>query len=116
LVWADRYGLLQVFLNITKNSLRAMETTAQKELIIGVMKNHDGVSVRFEDTGPGVREPERLFRPFQCDADMNGLGLYISKAILQTFHGDLRYESRERGSCFAATLTVATVPAQRIND
>jgi len=116
LVWADRYGLLQVFLNITKNSLRAMETTAEKELIIGVLKNHDRVSVRFEDTGPGVREPERLFRPFQSDADMNGLGLYISKAILQTFHGDLRYESRERGSCFAATLMAAAGPSRRIND
>ena len=116
LVWADRYGLLQVFLNVTKNGLRAMETTAQKELTIGAMKNRNGVIVRFEDTGPGVREPERLFRPFQSDADMNGLGLYISKAILQTFHGDLRYESRERGSCFAATLAVATGPARPIND
>jgi two-component system sensor kinase FixL len=115
LVWADRYGLLQVFLNITKNGLRAMEKTTQKELTIGVMENHDGIIVRFEDTGPGVSHPERLFRPFQSDADMNGLGLYISRAILQTFHGDLRYESRERGSCFAATLTAATAVARRVD-
>jgi two-component system, LuxR family, sensor kinase FixL len=116
LVWADRYGLLQVFLNVTKNSLRAMQATQEKELTIGVTKNHDGVIVRFEDTGPGVREPERLFRPFQSNADTNGLGLYISKAILQTFHGDLRYESRERGSCFAATLRVAAGPSRRSNE
>src|SRR5215471_2303508 len=107
LVWADRYGLLQVFLNITKNSLRAMRSCVQKQLTVTALPNHEGVLLRFEDTGPGVREPDRLFRPFQSEADMNGLGLYISKAILQTFHGDLRYEPRAQGSCFTASLMAA---------
>jgi signal transduction histidine kinase len=107
LVWADRYGLLQVFLNITKNSLRAMRSCVQKQLTVTALPNHEGVLLRFEDTGPGVREPERLFRPFQSEADLNGLGLYISKAILQTFHGDLRYEPRVQGSCFTASLMAA---------
>jgi PAS domain S-box-containing protein len=112
LVWADRYGLVQVFLNITKNSLRAMTPCVQKELTVTALPNHDGVLVSFEDTGTGVREPERLFRPFQSEADMNGLGLYISKAILQTFHGDLRYEPRVQGSCFTASLMAAPSEAQ----
>jgi PAS domain S-box-containing protein len=108
LIWADRYGLLQVFLNVTKNSLRAMQTTVRKELTVAAAENNGSVVVRFEDTGPGVREPERLFRPFQSDADVNGLGLYVSRAIMQTFHGDLRYEPRKQGSCFAASLVAAT--------
>ena len=112
LVWADRYGLVQVFLNIAKNGLRAMTSSVQKELTVMALSNHDGVLVRFKDTGPGVREPERLFRPFQSEADMNGLGLYISKAILQTFHGDLRYEPRGQGSCFTASLMAAPSEAQ----
>jgi len=112
LVWADRYGLVQVFLNITKNSLRAMTSCVQKKLTVTALPNHDGVLVSFEDTGTGVREPERLFRPFQSEADMNGLGLYISKAILQTFHGDLRYEPRVQGSCFTASLMAAPSEAQ----
>jgi len=106
-VWADRYGLVQVFLNITKNSLRAMTSCVQKQLTVTALPNNEGVFVHFEDTGPGVREPERLFRPFQSEADMNGLGLYISRAILQTFHGDLRYEPRAPGSCFTASLMAA---------
>ena len=106
-VWADRYGLVQVFLNITKNSLRAMTSCVQKQLTVSALPNDEGVLVHFEDTGPGVREPERLFRPFQSEADMNGLGLYISRAILQTFHGDLRYEPRAPGSCFTASLMAA---------
>jgi K+-sensing histidine kinase KdpD len=52
-----------------------------------------------------------LFRPFQADADMNGLGLYISRAILQTFHGDLRYAPRSPGSCFVASLMSAAAKA-----
>jgi PAS domain S-box-containing protein len=115
-VWADRYGLLQVFLNITRNSARAMESTAEKRLTISVCDAVETVTVRFEDTGPGVREPERLFRPFQSHADMNGLGLYISRAILQSFHGDLRYEARMKGSCFAAVLTPVNSHMEPISD
>jgi PAS domain S-box-containing protein len=115
LVWADRYGLLQVFLNITRNSLRAMESSPERRLTVMASETNGGVTLCFEDTGPGVRNPERLFRPFQSQADMNGLGLYISRAILQTFHGDLRYEPRSEGSCFAATLVAATAEVERVN-
>jgi two-component system sensor kinase FixL len=116
LVWADRYGLLQVFLNITRNSFRAMEATLQKQLTIAAVANDDEVGINFEDTGPGVRQPERLFKPFQSDADINGLGLYISRAIVQTFHGELRYEPRPRGSCFIATLMAATSKPTAVNE
>jgi C4-dicarboxylate-specific signal transduction histidine kinase len=115
-VWADRYGLLQVFLNITRNSLRVMESTPQKQMTIAVVLNEDEVSIRFEDTGPGVRQPERLFKPFQSDADINGLGLYISRAIVQTFHGELRYEPRSYGSCFIASLMAATSKTAAVNE
>jgi PAS domain S-box-containing protein len=116
MVWADRYGLLQVFLNITKNSFRAMDAMIQKRLTITVAEDYEGVTIRFEDTGPGIHDPGRLFRPFQADADMNGVGLYISRAILQTFHGDLRYEPSSRGSRFAASLVAATGDTGAIND
>jgi two-component system sensor kinase FixL len=33
LVWADRYGLIQVFLNLAKNSRRAMASLNRSELI-----------------------------------------------------------------------------------
>ncbi len=116
LVWADRYGLLQAFLNITRNSLHAMHLSLRKQLTISAVSNDRAVSVYFEDTGPGVYRPERLFRPFQSDADMNGLGLYISRAILQTFHGDLQYEPRPQGSCFIASLFTAATQQASVNE
>ena len=106
-MWADRYGLLQVFLNISKNSRRAMESTMQKEMTVKVESNSKTVVVCFEDSGAGIADPDGLFRPFQTNADVNGIGLYVSRAILRTFRGELRYEPRRAGSCFAAVLSAA---------
>ncbi len=116
LVWADRYGLLQVFLNVTKNGLRAMECVESKELDVTVVTESDAVLVYFEDTGIGISDPENLFRPFQTGADVNGLGLYVSRAILRTFQGDLRYEPGGIGSCFVASLAVAESHDEILND
>jgi PAS domain S-box-containing protein len=104
LVWADRYSLMQVFLNLTKNSFRAMESVEVKQLTITTAVYEHSVAVRFDDTGIGIANPEGLFRPFQSDAKATGLGLYVSRALVKSFGGDLVYEHRDRGCCFAVML------------
>jgi C4-dicarboxylate-specific signal transduction histidine kinase len=109
LVSADRYGLMQVFLNLVKNSQRAMEASSQKQLTISAVSEAQSVVIRFQDTGHGVAAPEELFQPFQKQAAATGLGLYVSRAILRTFRGDLHYEPKDLGCCFAVSLVpVAT--------
>jgi len=107
LVTGDRYGLAQVFLNLSLNSRRAMETTNKKQLTISSLVEDDSVVIRFEDTGVGVSSPDGLFRPFQQGADATGLGLYVSRAILRSFGGELTFEPRTEGCCFAVRLTRA---------
>ena len=104
LVWADSYGLLQVFLNLARNSQRAMQGCDRKELTIAATAEESSVVIRFADTGVGIRSPQQLFRPFQQGADGAGLGLYISRAIVRGCRGDLRYEARTAGCCFAVVL------------
>jgi PAS domain S-box-containing protein len=104
LIWADRYGLMQVFLNLVKNSIRAMESVETRRLTITSTVYPETVSVRFEDTGVGIADSENLFRPFQKGAQGSGLGLYVSRALVKSFGGDLVYEPRERGCCFAVVL------------
>ena len=104
LVSADSYGLLQVFLNLARNSQRAVETCARKQLRITAAAEEQVVAIRFEDSGAGVPFPDQLFRPFQPGADGTGLGLYVSRAIVRSFRGELRYEARPTGSCFAVLL------------
>jgi two-component system, LuxR family, sensor kinase FixL len=120
LVWADRYGLVQVFLNLAKNSQRAMISTETKQLRIVAREEEGKVLIRFEDTGTGISSPENLFRPFQRGAKSSGIGLYVSRAIMRSFGGELVYEagsegSRPEGSCFAVVLPLHVAAAETVN-
>src|SRR6202166_358577 len=106
-VWADRQSLMQVFLNLTQNSERALLTQPRRELGITARVEQHRVAIRFRDTGCGVDEPERLFRPFQHGAKATGLGLYLSRALMRSFRGDLRHEREPHGSCFIVELSPA---------
>ena len=110
LVWSDRYGLIQVFLNLVKNSRRAMESTEVKKLRISTRSKEQHVAIRFEDSGVGIERPESLFRPFRPDAEGTGLGLYVSRAIMRSFGGELLHEPTPQGCCFVVIVpTVVTV-------
>jgi signal transduction histidine kinase len=105
LVQADHHSLLQVFVNLSRNSLRALEGRPVREVRISAEAESDLVVVRFRDSGPGVANPEELFRPFQAGAHSFGLGLYISRAILRAHGGGLRYDAEQGpGSCFTVEL------------
>jgi two-component system, LuxR family, sensor kinase FixL len=112
-VWADRQSLMQVFLNLTKNSQRAMLDQPSRQLRIVARAEGHRVTVRVHDTGCGVLDPEHLFRPFQPGAQSTGLGVYLSRALLRSFRGDLRYEpeprrgSAPKGSVFVVELSPA---------
>ncbi len=108
LVWADRNSLLQVFLNLTKNAERAMLNEKRRELTIGAKLDDQRVTVLFQDTGCGVAYPDRLFRPFQEGSQETGIGLYLSRAFVRSFKGDLRYIPSERGARFIVELSPVT--------
>jgi PAS domain S-box-containing protein len=115
LVLADRYGLIQVFLNLGKNSQRAMESSASKKLRVTTSLEEKQVTIRFEDTGTGIHHPENLFRPFQRGAATSGLGLYVSRSIMRSFGGELLYEPRPQGCCFAVVVPVLAMAKETVN-
>ena len=104
MVVADRNGLLPAFLNIAQNSHRAVQASSARELTVAVSREEQTVNVRFHDTGPGIPAPERLFEPLQPGADGAGLGLYVSRALVRSYGGELRFEPRVSGSCFTIEL------------
>jgi two-component system, LuxR family, sensor kinase FixL len=104
LVQADHHSLLQVFVNLARNSQQALEHAGKREMHISATAERDLVVVRFRDSGPGVANPDELFRPFQPGAHSMGLGLYISRAILHSHGGGLHYEPEPAGACFAVEL------------
>jgi len=105
-VLAERHGLLQVFLNLAQNSHRAVQGCPVRELQIAVTAEGRTASIQFQDTGRGVAEPARLFEPFQPGADSTGLGLYVSRALIRSYGGELRNEPRANGACFLVEIPV----------
>lgn len=103
-VHADSYGLLQVFLNLTQNSLRAVSGCEGRELEIRLTSFPAQAVASFLDSGPGVKEPEHLFHPFRPGSDGSGLGLYISRELVRSFGGDLIYVPTASGCRFDVIL------------
>jgi C4-dicarboxylate-specific signal transduction histidine kinase len=107
LVRADRHSLMQVLLNLTKNSQRALEAASEKSIHISAARSRDGVSIRITDSGPGIASAKKLFQPLQKGADATGLGLYLSRAFMRSFRGDLRYDGEASGCSFVLDLARA---------
>jgi C4-dicarboxylate-specific signal transduction histidine kinase len=105
-VFADPHGLLQAFLNLMQNSRRAVQASPRRELRISAAVSGQKITLRLEDTGPGVVSPDLLFQPFHPGADGSGLGLYISRSLVRSYGGDLRLV-KGTGSCFEIELQVA---------
>lgn len=112
-VLADRHSLLQVLLNLTKNSERALAAAQLKVITFSVVVSAKTVSIRITDTGPGIKSLEKLFQPFQKGADSTGLGLYLSRAFMRSFRGDLRHDPEASGCSFVLDLLRADPEEKR---
>lgn len=111
-VWADRPSLMQVFLNLITNSIRALSKGSNGKLAVTARNAGGQIVVEFADNGGGVAKPEHLFRPFQAGAEATGLGLYLSRAFMRSFGGELHYHPIPNGACFVVNLTPALSSGQ----
>jgi signal transduction histidine kinase len=95
-VMADRSQLKQVFFNLTKNAMEAMQPGGR--LKIRSRADDDSVWLRFGDTGSGIRQEDmvRLFQPYHTTkSGGHGLGLMIVQRILREHGGQVGIESKE---------------------
>jgi PAS domain S-box-containing protein len=105
LVWADSTNLMQVFLNLTTNSIRTLaKKESERSLTIWAKNEGKRVTVEVLDNGGGVAQPSELFHPFQTGAQNTGLGLYLARAFARSFGGDLRYMPLPGSACFVVEL------------
>ena len=107
-VRADHSGLLQVLLNLAQNAQRALSDKEDKRLSIVAYPMNQSVIVRFSNNGNPISEGDRLFEPLQPKATATGLGLFISRAILRTYGGELQYAPGGEGCMFLITLPMAS--------
>jgi two-component system, NtrC family, sensor kinase len=96
----NRQELQQVLINLMVNAVQAMAegTDRERVLTLALREAVDGaVCIEVADTGPGLDEATRaaLFQPFfTTKRDGNGLGLWISRGLLERYGGELRAANR----------------------
>lgn len=119
-VRGDGNQLMQVFFNIISNALDAMEADKGGVLTIKTIRDRSNVVVLFSDTGPGLKEPHRVFDPFYTTKPVGkgtGLGLSICFGIIQEHAGKiLCYNRQEGGAVFRVELpaVLAAFPAKEL--
>jgi two-component system sensor kinase FixL len=115
-LWArtDYHGLLQVLLNLLNNAARQCAAAGPGEFCrVSLSRNEERIFIRIFSPGEPLPDPERMFKPFAPDASGTGLGLYVSRSILRSFGGDLRYDTGSDGPCFVMELAACPNPALR---
>ena len=110
LIWGHRDRFKQALLNIFLNALEAMPGGGQLEIEVTATGREARVQIR--DTGPGMA-PETLNRiwdlHFTTKEDGTGIGLHVSRTILEALGGAVHVESEVgHGTCFTVTLPVYT--------
>jgi len=119
-VRGDGNQLMQVFFNIISNALDAMEAHDGGVLTIRTIRDRANVVVLFSDTGPGLKDPSRVFDPFYTTKPVGkgtGLGLSICFGIVQEHGGKiLCYNRQEGGAVFRVELpaVLAAFPAKEL--
>ena len=107
-VRGDNNQLMQVFFNIISNALDAMNEAGGGVLTIRTLRDRGNVVVLFSDTGPGLREPHRVFDPFYTTKPVGkgtGLGLSICYGIVQEHGGRIFcYNGQQGGAVFRVDL------------
>jgi signal transduction histidine kinase len=102
---ADANRLKQIFINLVMNAFQAMEGGGSL-LLRTCCHEERFVSVQIADTGSGIPQKtlSRIFEPFYTTKKTGkgtGLGLFITKKIVESFSGTISVESREgEGTCF----------------
>jgi len=120
--------LRQVFVNLIGNAIEATPKGGRLRVCVRNASSwkgsqQAGVSVMVCDTGSGIaRETlSRLFQPFFTTKGESGtgLGLWVSKGIIEKHHGAIRIKSRvgsgESGTCMRVFLPQATIRQSKLD-
>jgi signal transduction histidine kinase len=114
-VWADGDRLRQIVLNLTSNAVKY--TPAGGTVTVAAAPRGDDVEISVSDTGIGIPKSvgDRVFEPYyrvkgsraQGRWASTGLGLALTKRLVEAHGGRIRFESTKRGTTFYVELPSA---------
>ena len=118
-VEGDRYRLTEVFANLLSNAVKFTPPKGTISLTVENTGDGDGARTTVADTGSGISPAimPRLFQKFASKTDGGsgtGLGLFISKAIVEAHGGRMWADNNagENGATFYFTLPLGQARAE----
>jgi len=110
--------LFQGFIEIIENAMDALEEAGGGSLEITAQSLGGEVVLRFSDTGPGIREPQRVFDPFYTTKPVGkgtGLGLSVVYGVIQDHGGQITCQNKpEGGALFVVKLPATSESAAQV--
>lgn len=107
--------LFQVCVEIIENAMDALVESGGGVLEISAQRQSENVVLQFSDTGPGLRDPQRVFDPFYTTKPVGkgtGLGLSAVYGVVQDHGGLITCRNKpEGGALFMLTLPAVVKPA-----
>ena len=107
----DAVQLSQVLANLLRNALEALADQPRKQITIATRRLAKAVELCVSDNGPGLpaEVQSHLFEPFfTTKPEGLGLGLAISRSLVEAHGGQLLAENAPEGTCFRVRLPVPT--------
>lgn len=113
-VRGDSSQLLLVFLQLLSNAVDALTESQGGTLDITLRPADSRLILEFADSGPGIKEPQRVFEPFYTTKPVGkgtGLGLSTCYGIIQQHNGEISCRNRpEGGAIFSVSLPIVPAP------
>jgi signal transduction histidine kinase len=110
--------LFQGFVEIIENAMDALEEVGGGSLEVTAQKKGAEILLQFSDTGPGLRDPERVFDPFYTTKPVGkgtGLGLSAVYGVIQDHGGQITCLNKPQGGALFVIRLPATVePAAHV--
>jgi signal transduction histidine kinase len=102
-VSGDRDQLRRALVNIVRNATQAIQTRSRGTILVSVEVTGQMLRIAVSDNGSGIPEADRdrLFEPsFTTKSGGMGLGLAITKSIIENYRGEIGFQSDEGGTTF----------------
>lgn len=106
--------LFQAFVEIVENAIDALQEIGGGSLEISLERTGNEAVLKFSDSGPGMREPHRVFDPFYTTKPIGkgtGLGLSAVYGVVQEHNGQITCQNKpEGGALFVVKFPVPAEP------
>lgn len=107
-IFADGKQISQVLINLVKNSTEALKNVTEGEITLeGKINDYGRPQITVTDNGPGIPQElaDKIFIPFYTTKESgSGIGLSLSRQIMQLHGGSLKFKSQKGITSFIITF------------